>query len=675
VEDGMNEQSEYARITLAAAKALVNEEAADFEIYLPSEEDHSPVLYRRAGVGLSQPDFERMHGGGVPFLFVRSGDLDKCETILESKLTALLGSSDIRPAEKAKIVHQVGTAVARNLTRGPSPNNDLTRASHIIDNVIGCILNDPLVAAHMLHMSGHERTTASHMFMVSALAIMLGAEVFGPEQQMLTALGLAGMMHDIGKLGIDPKILNKSTPLTPEEMQLIQQHPVESVRLLGDDPHVTAGVRQMILQHHEWVNGRGYPLGVTGYDLFPGSRILSIVDSFHAMIGRRAYRKAVTPHEANRTLNTRAGQQFDGELLARWGVLFDRCWSSASGGPQTVMIDLQDTHEEVSCRHEHRPTEPVRGVFGPRAKRFRCNGKVQVRCVYAGRLTDATCAPDEFPSKVHDVSRSGLCMYSAYPMYRGEIVHLQIGPGTPPTWVRGVVTWCRQQNTDTYKVGLRFRHRIPKEAVHRQLLIEGITPPGGTSLNPTPATDVSRCNSNEASNGLPNESKRENAVQILEAIAAMRSVTAESERTAITMSASGDPVVRRKSIDVLSKIGSRGARQALVDLVKDDNNSVREHAVGVVGILGLNEASNALRGLLRSRVETTALRAAGALGRLGDPSGLPLVTQMLQREGSIARAAAQAFGEIVGHRFPANARGVQSARRYLSAKGPSLVGS
>lgn len=137
-------------------------------IYLPQASEQTPVLYRRAGDGLSQPDFERMRNNGVPFLCVRSGDLSKCETILEAKLIDLLGSSDIRPTEKAKIVHQVGTSVARGLIHGPANADGLARASHVVDNVIGCVLNDPRIASHMLQMADHERSTASHMFVVSA---------------------------------------------------------------------------------------------------------------------------------------------------------------------------------------------------------------------------------------------------------------------------------------------------------------------------------------------------------------------------------------------------------------------------------------------------------------------------------------------------------------------------
>lgn len=502
----MTEQAEYAQVTFAAAKALVDEDSVDFALYLPQASEQTPVLYRRAGDGLSQPDFERMRNNGVPFLCVRSGDLSKCETILEAKLIDLLGSSDIRPTEKAKIVHQVGTSVARGLIHGPANADGLARASHVVDNVIGCVLNDPRIASHMLQMADHERSTASHMFVVSALAIMLGAEIFGPEREMLTGLGLAGMMHDIGKLGINPEVLNKPTPLTFEEMQLIQQHPIESVRLLGDDPHVTPGVRQMILQHHEWVNGRGYPLGVSGDELLPGSRVLSIVDSFHAMIGRRAYRKPFTPHQANRALIAQAGRQFDRDLLVCWRELFERCWSQA---PQALPVDPVTGSDEVSSRHEHRPTPPTRGVFGPRSQRFTCDRDVRIKCVYAGRLNDATCAPDEFLTSIHDVSRGGLCIYSGYPMYRGEVVHLQIEQGKQPVWVRGVVAWCRQHEANVYKTGLRFVERIPEHEVHEELAIEGITTPKGVSSDDTDTTAKGNDGQNGTPDDPPGESKRD----------------------------------------------------------------------------------------------------------------------------------------------------------------------
>ncbi|UCC29818.1 MAG: HEAT repeat domain-containing protein [Phycisphaerales bacterium] len=663
-------QTYYSPIALAAAQALAAEGAADFPLYLPAPSDHRPVLYREAGVGLSPPDFERLRSSGVPFLYVLSTDMHRCETVLETKLSSLVCSSEVPPDEKARLVHQVGTSVARDLARDPGSSENLGRASYVVDNIIGSVLSDPLVAGHMLQMAGHERSTASHMFVVSALAVTLGAEIFGSDLEILRALALAGMTHDMGKLGISPEVLNKATPLTPEESQLIEQHPIESVRLLGDDPHVTPTVRQMILQHHEWVDGRGYPLGVSGDELLPGSRIVSVVDSFHAMLGRRSYRRAFTPLQASRALNSQAGRQFDADVLTRWNELFDRCWSQ-----QPVVLPIQPGGEidEVSSRHEHGQPAPQRKAFGARPKRFTCNARAMVKCVYAGRLHDATCAPDVFVASVHDVSYRGLCMYSAYPMYRGEVVHVQIDKGTHKMWVRGTVAWCRQHEGNIYKAGLRLVQRIPEHEVRAPVDVQGIVRPGANRAEATPEIAKDSHAPPQTAERDRTETPSENELETLAVMAAMRSPTIEAERTVVKLGASSDPEVRRKAIDVLANIGTKAARAALLDLLQDHNPTVREHAVATAGMTKMLEAAHTLRQQLDDPVEAVALRAAGALGRLGERTGLPLVMEALQRKDGQARLAAQVFGEIVGHRFPANERGVDAAQRYLAAKGAAAL--
>jgi HEAT repeat protein len=111
---------------------------------------------------------------------------------------------------------------------------------------------------------------------------------------------------------------------------------------------------------------------------------------------------------------------------------------------------------------------------------------------------------------------------------------------------------------------------------------------------------------------------------------------------------------------------------ALMSLLKDSDPEVRERAVGAAGTLRMEEAAHLLRQRLADPVDTVALRAAGALGLLGEQTGLPLVARALRRDDALGRLAARAFGEIVGHRFSANASGVQAARRYLDAKWSAL---
>jgi len=660
----MNAPNDFASIPIGAMGALAGDASADFAVFLPGGRGGGPVLYRQAGADVDAPDGDRLRDHGVHHLLIRTGDLAKCESIVESKLTELLQHGELPPVEKVRIVHQVGTAVARDIAVQPQSAEGRSRMKDVVDNVVACVLSDPMVAGHMLHMAGHERTVASHMFIVSTLAVLLGAEVYGADEQMLRTLGLAGMMHDIGKLSIGTDILNKQAPLTPEELHLIEQHPIESVRLIGDDPQATPLVRQIVVQHHERIDGRGYPIGLSGSELLPGSRILSIVDTFHAMIGRRAYRAPMTPVDANRALSTLAGKQCDADILACWQSLFERRWTAGSGDEPWSPDAVRD---EVSNRHEHRLAPPKKSLL-QRPPRAMVSANVTVRCVYTGRLNDVSAAPEEFVASIQDISRRGLCMYTAHPMYRGEIVSVQIREGSQIVWIRSAVAWCRQRDANTYRTGLRFIERVTEREAHSPATVmpAGRSPEAGfTAANREP-TEVNRLALAHSDNNNA-EMKKARAIDKLDEIAAMRVVPIEAERTVTTLANADDADVRLRAIDVLAKIGSEASRHALLSMLSDAEAAVRERAVGAVGALQITEASGAVRKLLRDPVVPVALRAAGSLGRLGDRIGLTMVVATLKEGGPHARLAAHVFGQIVGHRFGANAEGVNSALRYLKA--------
>lgn len=166
-----------------------------------------------------------------------------------------------------------------------------------------------------------------------------------------------------------------------------------------------------------------------------------------------------------------------------------------------------------------------------------------------------------------------------------------------------------------------------------------------------------------------------NAYETLEAIAAMRQVRIEDERAAIMLSTADDAEIRRKSIDVLVKIGTHEARDAVVVMLGDYDPNVRGRAAAAIGTARIREAGSQLRKLLEDPVESVVLRAAGALGRLGDKTGLPQVIDVLRSHGDNARLAAAVLGEIIGHRFAANTEGVRSAIRFLEAQGTRLAES
>ncbi|MFQ5430234.1 MAG: HD domain-containing phosphohydrolase [Phycisphaerae bacterium] len=470
----MSETHELREVPLATLRTLVDGETADVALYLPgTAEEGPPVLYRADGSGLTRPNFDRLSEAGVTHLMIRGDDLGRCEAALESRLENLLHDSDIRPDRKAACVQLVGTAVVHDLLSREETSRQIARASNLLDVVIDGVLSDPAVGVGLLNMSGHHRTTASHMFAVGTLAVLLGAEVFGPDQRALKELGLAGLLHDLGKIGIGSDLLNKPTPLSPEEIQLLRHHPIESIRLLGDDPAITSSVRRMILQHHERFDGRGYPLGLTGEEILTGSRVIAIVDCFHALVGRREYRGAMEPIEAKRLLRYQAGRQFDPALYALWDALFERCWQA---GRKEALLSDRESDLGTSYHDDHRPVSGK--AVARRSPRTLCRGRTAVRCFYAGRLCGVSDAPEAFVSSLHDLSRAGLCMVTEHPMYRGEVVHVLVETAGEKHWIRGVVRWCRKQPCDKrYKAGIQFARRIRSEEARQHVPVQGMSDP------------------------------------------------------------------------------------------------------------------------------------------------------------------------------------------------------
>lgn len=139
--------------------------------------------------------------------------------------------------------------------------------------------------------------TLKHSVSVSAIAIKLGQTMGLPEEALRT-LGIAGLMHDIGKCKISPDLLNKADKLTDEEWKEMQKHPVHGFKIVYDIDLPNTEIVTAVLQHHEHQDGKGYPFHVNGSNLHIYSRIIAVADVFDALTSERPYRGAIPVFEA-----------------------------------------------------------------------------------------------------------------------------------------------------------------------------------------------------------------------------------------------------------------------------------------------------------------------------------------------------------------------------------------
>jgi putative nucleotidyltransferase with HDIG domain len=155
--------------------------------------------------------------------------------------------------------------------------------------------------------------TSGHSERVARIAVRLAEELGMPANQR-SDLYLMGLLHDIGKIGVDDAVLKKTGPLTPEEYRAIQSHVEIGVHILADLKklnHLLPGVRH----HHESLDGTGYPCGLAGDAIPLEARILAVADSFDAMSSTRPYRRRLTPLQIDEILRKGAGVQWDPRII------------------------------------------------------------------------------------------------------------------------------------------------------------------------------------------------------------------------------------------------------------------------------------------------------------------------------------------------------------------------
>ncbi|MDE3190914.1 MAG: HD-GYP domain-containing protein, partial [Acidobacteriota bacterium] len=156
-------------------------------------------------------------------------------------------------------------------------------------------------------------STANHSETVSALAAAIGSEL-GLDEGIVDQLALAGLLHDIGKIGIPDSLLQAPRALTPVEFETIKAHPGLGYSLL--EGLGIAPIDEWILHHHENWDGSGYPDGLAGEEIPLGARIVRVADAFEAMTANRPYRSAQSVEYALSELRANAGTQFEASAVA-----------------------------------------------------------------------------------------------------------------------------------------------------------------------------------------------------------------------------------------------------------------------------------------------------------------------------------------------------------------------
>ncbi|MGH9198487.1 MAG: HD-GYP domain-containing protein, partial [Acidimicrobiia bacterium] len=185
--------------------------------------------------------------------------------------------------------------------------------------------------------------TRGHADRVSRIAGAIAREM-GLGEKQIEQIELAGLLHDIGKIGVEDRILMKPMRLDDDERELMRRHPIYGASILEPSAALRPLV-PLVLHHHENFDGSGYPEGVKGEDIPLGSRIIIVSDAYEAMTSDRVYRKAIGHERAMEQLNKYKGAQFDPRVVRALEALLTKRGPSAFDVSDLPPINYETLHD------------------------------------------------------------------------------------------------------------------------------------------------------------------------------------------------------------------------------------------------------------------------------------------------------------------------------------------
>ena len=214
---------------------------------------------------------------------------------------------------KAEVVKDVRRVFGRIQSTGET---DLEAAQNAVASLVSDMMEDPRAMVSLAQLKNVDAYTFTHSVNVSILAIYLAMKT--NHRASFQEIGVGALLHDVGKTRTPSKVLHKQGPLSPFEMLIMKQHPVIGAELLEKSGVTCKLTLSCVRDHHEKVNGLGYPNGKAGKEISTYAMITSLADIYDALTTDRPYRKAMNPRDAMLIMTEKMKMELDPLLLQRF---------------------------------------------------------------------------------------------------------------------------------------------------------------------------------------------------------------------------------------------------------------------------------------------------------------------------------------------------------------------
>ncbi len=296
-----------------------------YSVYFPalSESDKYSIIFEKlVSKGESFPAKLKkfFQENGVREVYVHKSEYEEFLNATLEKTASIVTNPYLKPEQKVEIVHRATHYITRSVMSDPRSRKNIERAQMVIEYYTRFVITHQVSAYLIARLFSRDYNLFAHSVQVAFMTIGFAHFIKQPVQ-IIPTIGIGALFHDVGKMEIPSKIIKKPGRLTDEEFEIIKRHPQIGYDILKQHKGLNSESLDIVVQHHEQADGRGYPLGLKLPDINPLAQITHIVDCYDAMTMSRPYKKAYSPFETLKIMCTEMKGSFNTKLLELF-VLF-----------------------------------------------------------------------------------------------------------------------------------------------------------------------------------------------------------------------------------------------------------------------------------------------------------------------------------------------------------------
>lgn len=292
--------------------ALRNDKTINCDIFTKVADGHNKILSKPANI--SQKIIDSLIRNNHKMVYAPVEQKEELHRYLEDNLHAIIHDEKISKEEKSEIIYASATDIVEELFSNPITTEAISRTRKVVKNILDSVLSENTTINSLIAVSSYDYYTYTHSVDVSVYALGIGKEL-RMNPKTLSLLAEAAILHDIGKSRININIVNKPGRLNDEEFMTMKMHSQYSYDILVENGVKNPAILTAARDHHEKLNGKGYPNGISAKELSKFARIIAIADIFNALTTRRAYKPALTSFKALSIMKNEMNGELDDDFL------------------------------------------------------------------------------------------------------------------------------------------------------------------------------------------------------------------------------------------------------------------------------------------------------------------------------------------------------------------------